>query len=328
LSTLRGGRGSYGGGFVRVADGVHAWLQPDGSWGETNAGVITHGGTPVVVDTLWDEVQTRRFLAEVDADTLRSSTVVHTHGDGDHWWGNGALPPDLPILATEASAAEMAADADPGGLAKMSAVAERTAWLPGAAGRLSRYSKEMLAPFDHAHAHPRLPTRTYVGRHRVGAVELTDLGPAHTASDVIAHVRDAGVVFAGDLLFVGVTPVVWHGPVSGWIRALDALLATGAETFVPGHGPLCGPEGVRILRGYFSWVAEAGGKQLAHGASPLTAARRMFADRGFAPFRRWLCPERLVITLEMMRRDRLGLPPAPRTPAARVKLFTQCAALA
>ena len=29
------------------------------------------------------------------------------------------------------------------------------------------------------------------------------------------------VLYSGDLLFIGGTPIVWHGPTSNWIKACD-----------------------------------------------------------------------------------------------------------
>ena len=34
-----------------IADGVHAWMRPDGSWWLTNAGAVVTGAGIVVVDT-------------------------------------------------------------------------------------------------------------------------------------------------------------------------------------------------------------------------------------------------------------------------------------
>jgi cyclase len=61
------------------------------------------------------------------------------------------------------------------------------------------------------------PTRTFTDRLDVTVgdrrVELIEVGPAHTDGDVIVHVPDAGVVYAGDILFIGGHPIMWTGPV-------------------------------------------------------------------------------------------------------------------
>jgi quinoprotein relay system zinc metallohydrolase 2 len=60
---------------------------------------------------------------------------------------------------------------------------------------------------------------------------------AHTDSDLTVTVEDAGVLFAGDLLFVGRVPAL-DGSVKGWLAAIDELAKSHADIVVPGHGPV------------------------------------------------------------------------------------------
>jgi hypothetical protein len=46
------------------------------------------------------------------------------------------------------------------------------------------------------------------------------------------------IVYAGDMLFIGGTPIMWAGPVKNRIRAYDLMLDMEADSFVPGHGPI------------------------------------------------------------------------------------------
>ncbi|HEY1489178.1 MAG TPA: MBL fold metallo-hydrolase, partial [Micromonosporaceae bacterium] len=93
-----------------VAGGCHAWLQPDGGWGLSNAGVITGNGASVLVDTLFDLPLTRRMLDAMN-DLVAAApvrTLVNTHGNGDHWFGN-ELVRDAEIVAAASSVADMRA---------------------------------------------------------------------------------------------------------------------------------------------------------------------------------------------------------------------------
>ena len=54
-------------------------------------------------------------------------------------------------------------------------------------------------------------------------------------------VDDAEVLFTGDLCFFGVTPLAFGGDPAAWAAVL-ATLPDLAEQFVPGHGPVGGPE--------------------------------------------------------------------------------------
>jgi cyclase len=96
-------------GLVEVGEGVWAWLQGDGSWGWSNAGLVTGSGEALLVDTLFDWRLTREMLAAMRAATpaaARIATVVNTHSNGDHCYGN-ALVEGAEIVATRAAAEEM-----------------------------------------------------------------------------------------------------------------------------------------------------------------------------------------------------------------------------
>jgi cyclase len=62
VGTLFGDPERYAAGLTAVASRVHAWLQPNGAWGESNAGLVVGEGESLLVDTLWDLTLTRRML--------------------------------------------------------------------------------------------------------------------------------------------------------------------------------------------------------------------------------------------------------------------------
>jgi len=41
-------------GLYDLNNRLYAWMVPNGSWGETNAGLIVGDGESLLVDTLWD----------------------------------------------------------------------------------------------------------------------------------------------------------------------------------------------------------------------------------------------------------------------------------
>ena len=74
-----------------VADGVWAYLQPDGGWGWSNAGLITVGDRSLLVDTLFDLKLTAEMLEAMRQTTSAAKNIdvlVNTHANGDHWYGN------------------------------------------------------------------------------------------------------------------------------------------------------------------------------------------------------------------------------------------------
>ena len=332
--TLTGAAARYDGGLREVGPGLYAWMQPNGSWGEANAGLVVGDGESLVVDTLFDEVQARRMLTAMapHVSTAPIRFVVNTHSDGDHWWGNAVMPRDAEIITSTASRAAMRAESTPAEFSRLDRLARVASGLPGYPGRLGRYTHGMFAPFRFVDVRPRHPDRDFTGRHSltVGGrrVDLVEVGPAHTSGDVIAHVPDAGVVFAGDMLFVGSTPVLWHGPAENAIAALKLLRGLNAKVYVPGHGPPATTADIAALTEYWTWVADSARGQRNRGRSAWAAARDLARSDEFRRWRTWECPERMVINVATEYHQLAGHPPPAPNPVRRARLFAQVAALA
>ena len=76
-----------------VAEGVYAYIQPDGSWFINNAGFVAGRSAVLSIDTCATEKRTRDLLGEIDKVAGRlPRTVVSTHHHGDHTNGNCLLP--------------------------------------------------------------------------------------------------------------------------------------------------------------------------------------------------------------------------------------------
>ena len=220
----------YTRGLHEVADGCHAYLQPDGSWGWSNAGLIVGDGASLLVDTLFDLKLTQQMLDSMRSITSASpiAQVVNTHANGDHCFGN-ILVDHAEIIATSATAHEMA-EVPPSLLAGLNSA-------PGEVGDMFR---SFFGAFDFDGIELRLPDRTFDGTIDLDVagrtVQLIEVGPAHTSGDTLAYVPDAKTIYTGDILFIGGTPIVWAGPLSNWVAACDLMLGMDVETVVPGHG--------------------------------------------------------------------------------------------
>lgn len=262
----------YTRGLHDLGHGTYAWTEPDGSWGWSNAGLVTGADASLLVDTLFDVPMTRRMLdamAGVTADKpIR--TVFNTHANGDHWFGNQLLA-GAEIITTEATAQEMPHS----GSHIMTSLRE----LDGPTGDFAR---EIFGPFDWSDLELTLPTRTFEGRLTIDVggteVQLIQIGPAHTLGDAMAFVPSAGVLYTGDLLFIGGTPIVWEGPVQNWIDGCQLMLDLGADIVVPGHGPVTDHTGVRQVKHYLEYVQEQATELFKAGVPPLEAARRIPLD--------------------------------------------------
>jgi glyoxylase-like metal-dependent hydrolase (beta-lactamase superfamily II) len=291
-------------GLHEIGDGLFAWLQPDGGWGWSNAGLIVEGtardGAAALVDTLFDTALTAEMLAAMEAATgfgaRTIGQVVNTHANGDHTHGNHLLE-GAEIIASEASAREMEAFS-PALLAQLKAA--------GAAGQLGvagTYFAEVFAPFDFAGVQERAPTRTFHGHARLDvggrAVDLIEVGPAHTAGDVLVHVPAAKAVFTGDILFIEGTPIMWAGPVSNWIAACERIIAMDVDVIVPGHGPLTDKAGVREVADYLAFIRDEARARHAAGLSAEAAAR----DIGLGRYATWKDAERIAVNVDTLYRE-------------------------
>jgi cyclase len=329
IAPLHPGPPRFEGGLTEVGPGLQAWLQPNGLLGESNAGLVIGDGASLLVDTLWDPRLTRRMLAAMAPliEKAPIETLVNTHSDGDHWWGNQEVSA-AEIVASESAREVMEAES-PAEMKRFGVLA-RTLRLAGSlpvpyphrrdVATIAAYASEALAPFGFDEVRLVPPTRTFSGELELAVggreVHLIEVGPAHTAGDLIVWVPDAKVAIAADILFIGVTPIMWAGPLERWVAALERLLGLRAERFVPGHGPVCGPDEVRRLIDHWRWLGEAAGQRLDAGSSPAETARELvlgdeIAQRGFAD---WLAPERVLVSVGTIDAHRRGVakPPAPR----------------
>jgi cyclase len=300
---------SYSRGLHEVGDGLYAYLQPDGGWGWSNAGLVADGGSTLLVDTLYDLALTEQMLHAMRRavpGAARVDTLVNTHANGDHCYGN-QLVGGARIVASERTAAEMS-ELPP---AAMAALLEQAP----AMGELGAFFLECFGAFHFDGIELALPEETFTGelRLRVGDLELRliEVGPAHTRGDTLVHVPSRRVLFSGDILFSEAHPIAWAGPVSNWISACDRILAMDVETIVPGHGPLAGPAAVRELKAYFEYLYEQARARHAEGMTPLEATRSISIDR----WAQWGESERLLVNVANIFAELSG-DPEPMSPLA------------
>ncbi len=287
-------------GLHELGPDTWAWLQPDGSWGWSNAGLITDGDRSLLVDTLFDVPLTARMLSAMrDAApaAARIDTLVNTHANGDHCNGN-QLVEGAEIIASTACAEELAADS-PKRLAAMQAQAPKM-------GRVGEYFMHCFSAFDFASVEQTLPNRTFDGRLDIlvgdRAVELIEVGPAHTRGDVLVHVPDAATVYSGDILFIEGHPIMWVGPVGNWIEACTRILEMDASVVVPGHGPITDNRGVRAVRGYLEYIRDEARKRFDAGLD----AREAALDINMSDYDSWGDGERIVVNVHTLYREFAG----------------------
>ena len=305
-------------GLHDLGQGCFAYLQPDGSWGWSNAGLITQGEDSLLVDTLFDLKLTGEMLKVMrDAVPQASNigTLVNTHANGDHTFGN-QLVEDAVIIASAAGASEMA-ELPPQALAEIMQNA-------GAMGEAGEFLMKLFDVFDFEGIQLQAPTDTFSGMmtRKVGdkKVELHEVGPAHTKGDVLVFVPTDKMVFTGDILFIEGHPIMWVGPVANWIKACDLILSWEVETIVPGHGPITDKSGVRAVREYLVYIEAEARKRHAAGMSVMEAAQ----DISFEDYSSWGDAERIVVNVDTLYKEFNNDP----TPSNIVQMFEMMSKLA
>ena len=234
----------------------------------SNAGfVVTEAGV-VVVDALGTPA-----LGEALVRAIRTVTpkpirrVIVTHYHADHFYGLGALK---------------AAGAD--------IWAHRTAleYLDGgdAQRRHEQRARDMFPLVDDKM--PRVRADRWLEgdeRFEMGGVafEVSYMGPAHSAEDLIVAVPGDGVIFSGDILFAGRIPFVGEADSKRWLGRIDQLLAMKPVLMVTGHGQVSRDpaKDLALTRDYLLHVRAAMGKAV----EDLTPFEEAYAAADWSRFR-------------------------------------------
>ncbi|MBI2169875.1 MAG: MBL fold metallo-hydrolase [Actinobacteria bacterium] len=219
----------------KIGAGVWVWIQPDGSSGVSNAAVIADDDGLTVIDTLMVPSQWEPFRTALNSLDIPVRRVILTHAHIDHVGGTSAFP----LAAIYGSAATSTL------LTQPPMTAAYKAFMPAFAEEFDDLEVRQVTHVIDASAWltPRIEVRLTAG---------------HTDGDVIALVDDAGVLFAGDLCFFGVTPLAFQGDPATWADVLDAI-ADLQPRIVPGHGPVGTSADAHALASYLRFCTEAEG---------------------------------------------------------------------
>lgn len=268
-----------------VADGIFAYVQPDGSWWINNTGFVRGDRTVMSIDTCSTERRTREYLDKVEEIAgQRPGVLINTHHHGDHTNGNCLLP-FATVIGHERCREEITRT----GIPRYDGLFEPVEW-----GDLS--PAPPFVTFEHH-------LDVYVDDLKVELIHLTSA--AHTTNDVVAWIPEHRVLFSGDLIFNGGTPFVVMGSVAGSLEALSRVMELEPEIIVPGHGDPGGIEMVATCGAYLRWIQTSADEAVAAGLTPLQAAKEL--DLG--DFADLLDPERLAGNLHRAFAEHRGARP-------------------
>jgi len=288
-------------GLSDLGNNIYCYLQPDGGWGWSNAGLIVDGDESLIVDTLFDENLTEEMLESMKkAEPLgmkNISALINSHSNGDHCNGNNCVE-TKEIISSQATLEEMSHESPE----MMAALIKQAPEM----GPLGKYFLECFGSFNFEGVTKRLPNTTFTGetQRQIGdkVVELIEVGPAHTNGDVLVHVPSDKVVFTGDILFIEGHPILWAGPVKNWINACDRIIAMQVDFVVPGHGPVTDNRGVRAVRDYLIYIDAESRKRFESGMTAIEAAK----DIDLNLFSSWGDAERIAVNVNSLYREYKG----------------------
>ncbi len=295
----------------RVSTNAYALIAPKNRLCDANSGFVA-SGVGLVVDTQSDLTHAGAVKAAIAEVSERPpGIVVNTHEDLDHVFGN-QLFEGAEIIGHRSLPERLPHAADPKRMRRTLGYARNplTRWAMRAAapGALAAVM-QLGGDYDFEGVRLVPPTRLVDKRlalHLDGlTVDLIHVGPAHQEGDLVVHLPQEDVVFAGDIVFAGCTPIGWRGTFDDWRRALDTIDALAPRAIVPGHGPVTGPEGTSDVRAYLDLVEAAARPHFDAGFDAFDAALRIELGR----FTDWTCPARLYANVERAYRGFRGEPP-------------------
>ena len=274
-------------GVKQLAPGIYAYIQSKATWYWSNAGFIVGNDYVVVVDSLTTVGLTQRFKDEISKITDRPIRyLINTHHHGDHTWGDHVFA-GATIISHDCCRREVteAAIVDPNLLNTI----------------FPEFDFRGIAVTPADITFDKRLTLHMDGRE----IRLLHFGPGHTVDDIIVHLPQEGIIFAGDFIFLYSTPLGAEGSFAGWIKNLDAMAKLGARTYVPGHGPVCGAAGLKQCRDYLLLVRGEARKRFDKGMTVDEAAK----DIDLRQFKQWPNHERILFNLERLWREFRGEDP-------------------
>ncbi len=273
--------------LITLAEGVHAFI---GEGGDSNAGAFSTPQGWIVLDAQQHVPLAEKFRADLEGTGERSFVCLAlTHYHLDHTAGGPVFAANAPVLAHEITLdkfrevlgagvkrgdsftdfeTKVACMFGPNIAELIPAGDSAWEWFRGRLGG-PEYTAYVAAP----------PTVTFADTFTFHlarrSIVLEYAGPAHCDGDVIAYLPEDGIVFVGDLLFVGRFPWLGDGDVDGWIAALNHVCALSVEQVIPGHGKPVGLKEVADFRDMLAALQEGVSDAFGAGMSEDEAVARV-----------------------------------------------------
>lgn len=281
----------------KLANGIYAAIAAPGGHAICNAGIIDLGKSTLVFDPFMSpEAASDLEKAAIRLTGRRPAYVVNSHYHNDHVSGNQVFK-GAAIIST-ATTRELMAKHLPQEMEdnKKQAPARLKAVMAAASTAVTPHQRMenklwtgYYEALTRASAVQRLvlPGTTFKDRYEIRgsqrSVQLISYGTGHTPGDLIMNLPGEGVVFMGDLLFIGHHPWLGDGDMAQWREVLRRVASLHSKILVPGHGPVGGAAAIGHLTAYFDMVETTAGRYAAQKQPPVQDT----AFRIPAPFDQW-----------------------------------------
>ncbi len=246
--------------WSQPTDGIYLHSRADPLAGpvDGNSIVIVNEADVFVVDTHIDPAAARAVIGKIRQITDKPvSHVINTHWHDDHANGNHAYRqafPEAKIVAHRATLASLETEWQPledQRQATYKSLAGRDLQAAAAAAEADDPDRAMgIRLFDgyRQALEPELPTMELVYPDLLfddqllfergeRTIVVSWLGRGNTEGDAVVWLPEEKMLITGDVL-VAPIPFAFDSPMRDWIDTLGRIVELGAETIIPGHGPV------------------------------------------------------------------------------------------
>lgn len=292
--------------FVEVAKNVFAAIAPYRGISWANAAFINRG-EGLVFDTFFDLFHAQE-MKDVYAELSGKSHpayVVNSHYNSDHAWGNKVFKDSCIIMHKNAAQERLTENIE-----WYDALIKRGKdSLESTAGE--RYFAAQFEGFDLTGVEwiePDIEINDDI-EIRLGdtKVQVLNVAPSHSNSDVLLWMPEDKVLFAGDVVFNGCTAYSEAG-VHNWVKVLDRIInEIKPEVVVPGHGAICDVNFVQEQRDYLMNILDGVDKFYTDGISAVELSKKIDLSK----YLHWIQPERIFSSVDAILKGKRGQSPIP-----------------